>query len=385
MTTIPLKLADFDYEFPPELVAQKPAEVRDESRLLVRRADGTIGHRIFKDLPRCLPEKTLLVLNDTSVLQSRLHGFLPTGARVEIFLLEQVSGLTWRAMAKPLRKLRQGTMILFSGEKKDTPEPNSQLVRGIVRKIEKAPDGEVPCLEIEFTGDQKSGRLDFFSWLERVGETPLPPYIPRDNLHRRDPEDRSRYETVFAKVKGSVAAPTAGLHFTKVVLEDLAKSGIQLASVTLHVGGGTFLPVRQEEVEKHPIHKEFFMVPLETVSAVLSAKKSGATICCVGTTSFRAIESLWKMSDERGIPPEELAGQWHETSLFIHPRSIEDRFHPLVADAILTNFHQPKSTLFMLISALIGLENAKSMYASAIQKRYRLFSYGDSTLLFLHD
>ena len=385
MTTIPLKLADFDYEFPPALVAQKPAEVRDESRLLVRRADGTIGHRIFKDLPRCLPEKTLLLLNDTSVLQSRLHGFLPTGARVEIFLLEQVSGLTWRAMAKPLRKLRQGTMILFSGEKKDTSGTNGQLVKGIVRKIEEAADGEVPCIEVEFTGDQKSERLDFFSWLERVGETPLPPYIRRDNLHRRDPEDRSRYETVFAKVKGSVAAPTAGLHFTKLVLEDLAKSGIQLAPVTLHVGGGTFLPVRQEEVEKHPIHKEFFMVPLETVSAILFAKKSGVTICCVGTTSFRAIESLWKISYERGIPPEELAGQWHETSLFIHPRSVEDRFHPLVADAILTNFHQPKSTLFMLISALIGLENAKSMYASAIQQRYRLFSYGDSTLLFLHD
>ena len=385
MTTIPLKLADFDYEFPPELVAQKPAKVRDESRLLVRKADGTIGHHIFKDLPRCLPEKTLLLLNDTSVLQSRLHGFLPTGARVEIFLLEQVSGLTWRAMAKPLRKLRPGTVILFSGEKKDQSVPNASLVKGVVRRIEETSEGEVPCIEVEFTGDPKSGRLDFFSWLEQVGETPLPPYIRRDNLHLRDPEDRSRYETVFAKTKGSVAAPTAGLHFTRSVLEDLAKTGIQMAPLTLHVGGGTFLPVRQDEVEKHPIHKEFFIVPPETVSAVVSAKKSGMTIICVGTTSFRAIESLWKMSSERGIPPEELAGQWHETSLFIHPRTAEERFHPLVADAILTNFHQPKSTLFMLISALIGLGNAKAMYATAIQKYYRLFSYGDSTLLFFHD
>lgn len=381
----PLKLADFDYDYPPELVAQKPADIRDESRLLVRKADGTIGHRIFKDLPRCLPEKTLLILNDTSVLQSRLHGFLPTGARVEIFLLEQVTGLTWRAMAKPLRKLHAGTVILFSGEKKDSSVPKGHLVKGIIKKIEDAPEGEVPCIEIEFTADSTFAHFDFFSWLEQIGETPLPPYIRRDDLHRRDPGDRARYETVFAKVKGSVAAPTAGLHFTKSVLEDLSKSGIRQVPVTLHVGGGTFLPVRQEEVEKHPIHTEFFMVPAETVSAVLSAKKSGMSICCVGTTSFRALESLWKMSSDRGISPEELAGQWHETSLFIHPRTAEERFHPLVADAILTNFHQPKSTLFMLISALIGLGNAKAMYATAIQKCYRLFSYGDSTLLFFHD
>ncbi len=384
MALKPLKLSDFDYDFPSELVAQKPADVRDESRLLVRGADGTIGHRVFKDLPRCLPEKTLLILNDTSVLQSRLHGFLPTGARVEIFLLEQVSGLTWKAMAKPLRKLRTGSVLLFPGENKQPSVSSGHPVRGIVKNIEVASEGEVPLIEIEFNGDAKLGPFDFFAWLEQAGETPLPPYIRRDYLHLRDPEDRSRYETVFAKVKGSVAAPTAGLHFTKVVLEDLAKSGIKIAPVTLHVGGGTFLPVRQEEVEKHPIHTEFFMVPAETVSAIISAKKSAMTICCVGTTSFRAIESLWKMSSERGVAPEELAGQWHDTNLFIHPRSAEERFHPHVVDAILTNFHQPKSTLFMLISALIGLENAKSTYNSAIQKGYRLFSYGDSTLLFLH-
>lgn len=384
MTTIPLTLSDFDYDVPSELIAQSPTDVRDESRLLVRGADGTIGHRIFNELPSCLPEKTLLILNDTSVLQSRLHGFLPTGARVEIFLLEQVSGLTWRAMAKPLRKLRPGTEILFAAEKMASTHGGDRYVKAVVRSVEVVAEGEVPSIEVEFTCKGQSDSFDFFSWLDQVGQTPLPPYIHRDHLHLHDPKDRARYETVFAKVKGSVAAPTAGLHFTKNVLENLRKSGVSTASVTLHVGGGTFLPVRQEDVSQHAIHTEFFIVPLETISAITTAKKTGLNICCVGTTSFRAIESLWRLASERGVPPEELADQWHETTLFIYPHSDQERFHPMVADAILTNFHQPKSTLFMLIAALIGLENAKSLYALAIRNKYRLFSYGDSTLLFLN-
>ena len=373
-TPLLLKLSDFDYEVPAELVAQQPTSVRDESRMLVRQADGSIGHRIFKDLPQCLPAGSVIILNDTSVIQSRLHGFLKTGARIEIFLLEQISGLTWRAMAKPLKKLRVGTEILFS--------TGGNVA--VVRSIETAPDGEVPCIEVEFSHREGKPDFDFFSWLDEIGETPLPPYIHRDLLRRRDPVDKTRYETVFAKVKGSVAAPTAGLHFTPGVLEELKKSGCTLASVTLHVGGGTFLPVRQEDVALHQIHAECFLVPPNTVAAIIAAKNSGAPVFCVGTTSFRAIESLWQLALQKGLPPEDLSGQWHETRLFLHPQTAEERYRPKVTDGIITNFHQPKSTLFMLISALIGLANAKAMYATAIEKKYRLFSYGDSTLLFLN-
>ncbi|NDE13621.1 tRNA preQ1(34) S-adenosylmethionine ribosyltransferase-isomerase QueA [bacterium] len=374
-----LKLSDFDYEFPEELVAQQPAANRDNSRLLVRTADGLIEHRVFNELPSCLPTGTLIILNDTSVLQSRLHGFLRTGARVEIFLLEPTSGTSWRAMAKPLRKLRVGTEVLFSN---DEAGHRAEVI-GVVRQIEDARDGEVPSIQIEFSTGGNRRDFNFFQWLDQNGETPLPPYIRRDDKHRKNPEDRARYETVFARVKGSVAAPTAGLHFTPGVLDALRKAGCETATVTLHVGGGTFLPVRQEEISGHPIHREYFMVPLATVEMIRRAKESGRPVCCVGTTSFRALESLWLSAREKRVVPETLADEWHGTNLYIFPRSIDDRYNPAVADAMITNFHQPKSTLLMMISAVIGLKNLKLMYAEAIKEKYRLFSYGDSSLLML--
>lgn len=378
-TAHPLRLSDFDFDVPAELIAQQPTDRRDESRLLVRAADGGISHRIFRDLPSCLPPGTLIILNDTSVLQSRLHGFLRTGARIEIFLLEPIGSLTWRAMAKPLKKLNEGTEVMFTGG----PGPGRVEVTGVVRRIEAAPEGEVPAIQIEFRPANPGADFDFFQWLDSHGETPLPPYIHRDASNLRDPADKSRYETVFAKVKGSVAAPTAGLHFTPEVLEGLRQSGCEIAAVTLHVGGGTFLPVRQEDVSGHPIHREHFMVPRSTIELIERAKAAGNPVCCVGTTSFRTVESLWRMAAEKNVSPASLADQWHGTNLFIFPKFEDDRYAPRVADAMVTNFHQPKSTLFMMISALIGLKNAKLMYEEAISRRYRLFSYGDSSLLLL--
>lgn len=369
-----LKLSDFDYEFPLELVAQQPVSNRDESRLLVYPANGKIEHRVFRDLPSVLPSGTLVLLNDTSVLQSRLHGFLRTGARIEIFLLEPTGPQSWRAMAKPLKKLREGTEVLFGGSRHGE-------VSAIVRKIEVAPDGEVPSIQVEFKAPGNITGFDFFQWLDETGETPLPPYIHRENKVRRNAEDRSRYETVFARVKGSVAAPTAGLHFTPSLIAALQKAGCDTATITLHVGGGTFLPVRQEDISGHQIHRESYMVPAATMSKILEAKREGRPICCVGTTSFRAIESFWLESVKNNQPVMEMAGEWRETALFIRPETSADRYKPHVAEFLITNFHQPKSTLLMLVSALVGFDETRRIYRDAIAERYRLFSYGDSSLL----
>lgn len=384
-----LKLSDFDFDFPAELVAQTPAAERDSSRLLVHAADGAISHHQFSDLPAVLPAGSVLVLNDTSVLQSRLHGFLKTGARIEIFLLEplpaQEPSVIWRALAKPLKKLKVGSEILFAPVGTSASvvrDPRAPVTGQILAIEEPAADGEVPAVQITFSPGRGTDGFDFHRWLEEAGETPLPPYIHRKAGDKETATtDRGRYETVYAASKGSVAAPTAGLHFTTGLLGRLRNLGHGTVPVTLHVGGGTFLPVRQEDVALHQMHHEKFLIPRESLAGIIEAKKSGRPIICVGTTAFRCVEGLFSMAAESGVDPASLAGQWHATNLFIYPRNRHDRFQPRVADGLVTNFHQPKSTLFMLVSALVGLDEAHRMYREAIDLRYRLFSYGDGSLL----
>ncbi len=379
-----LVLSDFDFDFPEELVAQSPIGERDSARLLLRNPEGSIAHHRFSELAHLLPSQSLIIVNDTSVLQSRLHGFLPTGARIEIFLLEAIQDdhfVTWRALAKPLKKLRVGAEIHFPVIAGRTG--NAVAVCGTIAGIETPiNNGEVPAVKISFQQFRPGDENDFMAWLDEVGETPLPPYIHREQGgDERTPGDRQRYETVYANARGSVAAPTAGLHFTGKLLDAIKNAGHQVARVTLHVGGGTFLPVRQDDVSRHVMHSEKFLVPKEALELIVTARASGRAVICTGTTSFRTVESLFKLAREKNIDVAELAGIWHPTELFIYPKTRLDRFRPLVADGLITNFHQPKSTLFMLISALIGLDEAHTMYKEAIRKSYRLFSYGDASLL----
>ena len=387
-----LTLSDFDFEFPEELVAQSPVGERDSSRLLLRTAAGTVAHHRFSQLPELLPERSLIIVNDTSVLQSRLHGFLKTGARVEIFLLEALpdnrpdhAEVTWRALAKPLKKLRQGAEILFPPLQ--AGGNNARPVTGRIIAIEPpAADGEVPAVRISFSPPAGHGPFNFMAWLDHAGETPLPPYIHREQGDdARKPGDRQRYETVYANMRGSVAAPTAGLHFTPGLLQRLQDAGHEIAKVTLHVGGGTFLPVRQEEVSRHVMHTERFLVPAKTLQMIDAARTDKRAVICTGTTSFRSVESLFRLSAEKNSSPESLADVWHPTQLYVYPRFRGDRYQSLATDGLITNFHQPKSTLFMLVSALIGLDEAQAMYREAIAKAYRLFSYGDASLLLLRD
>lgn len=330
-------LSEFDYHLPPELIAQQPLEDRAASRMLVvDRASGAWQDRMFRDLPSYLHTGDCLVLNDSRVFPSRLYGKREhgTGGRVEIFLTRQVSsdGLTWEALVHPGRKMRTGERILISDELSA-----EILGRGPLgeRTVRLRPGG------------------DLFAILDRVGHVPLPPYIRRPDTE----SDRERYQTVFAKQRGSVAAPTAGLHFTPEMLEACRQAGAVIANVTLHVGLGTFQPIHEEVIENVRLHFEQFVVPAETVRAMDAARR----VVAVGTTSVRAIESLSTTG---------------ETGIFIYPG-----FKFRRTGAILTNFHLPRSSLLILVCAFAGRELALSAYHHAVRERYRFFSYGDCMLI----
>lgn len=374
--TNPLTLKDFDFAVPEHLVAQEPASKRAESRLLFRDYSGKVAHHSFTDIAHILPPNTLIILNNTRVIQSRLHAFTETGARVEVFLLEQLTETKWRALAKPLKKIGVGKALSFPSDH----QINASLSAS-VQAIHRVDSDDVPTIDIEFNFPQSNTKFDFANWLEAVGETPLPPYIKRQASLSRNTLDKERYQTVFAAIPGSVAAPTAGLHFTNEVLSDLRKQGIQTAFVTLHVGGGTFLPVKKNDPRDHQIHSEIYHVPKRTLEMIAQTKATGGRICCVGTTAFRTIESLWKAAADSNSSPSSLADKWHQTRLYIFPEHSDDRYKPLVTDYLLTNFHQPKSTLIMLVSALIGFKQTKDMYRVAVEHNYRFYSYGDATLL----
>lgn len=346
-----LRLSEFDYAYPEELVAQTPADPRDSSRLLVvHRGTGTFEHRTFRDLPDYLTPADLLVANDTQVFPARLLGTKEsTGANVEVFLLRELNAdhHYWEALVAPARKLRVGNRIAFDGglacEVMDTTNARGRTVRFIF-------DG---------TSD------DFHRVVDRIGHTPLPPYIHRDDTEA----DRDRYQTVFARNRGAVAAPTAGLHFTPDLTARLAETGVRTATVTLHVGIGTFRSVEVEDVSKHVMDAEAMTISADTAEAVNATKAAGGRVVAVGTTTVRALESA-AGADGRMRPTT----GW--TDAFIHPP-----YAFRAVDALVTNFHMPRSTLLLLVSALAGTELMREAYRVAVAERYRLFSYGDAMLI----
>ncbi|HEY4707109.1 MAG TPA: tRNA preQ1(34) S-adenosylmethionine ribosyltransferase-isomerase QueA [Thermodesulfobacteriota bacterium] len=335
-----MELKDFEFDLPERLIAQRPLPERSSSRLMaISRETGTVEHRLFKDLPGFLKPGDVLVLNDTKVIPTRIFGAKTTGGRVELLLVERAEGRgEWQCLTKP--SLKPGIRILFDG------------VEGEVT----GRDAQGLCT-IRF-----SRPLD----LERMGRVPLPPYIRRE----ADEDDRVRYQTVFAGPEGAIAAPTAGLHFTQAVLDEIRAKGVLVRHVTLHTGPGTFMPVRTERIEEHRMMRERYSIPRETFEAIAKAKKEGRRVVGVGTTSTRALEA----SVMDGFDEPVLDGA---TDLFIYPGF---RFRAI--DALLTNFHLPGSTLLMLVSAFAGRELILRAYAEAVQKEYRFFSYGDAMLLF---
>lgn len=340
-----LKTSDFYYDLPQELIAQTPLERRDTSRLMVLDpATQRIEHRHFYDLIDYLNPGDCLVMNDSRVLPARLLGKrMPTGGAVEVLLLTDRGNKTWECLVKPGRKLHEGAQISF-GDGALTAEVTQVLESGN-RLVQFHYDGI------------------FLEILERLGKMPLPPYI------KEELEDGERYQTVYSRVSGSAAAPTAGLHFTKELLERIEHKGVHLAYITLHVGLGTFRPVKVEDVTAHHMHSEFCMISAETAALLNETRRAGKRIVCVGTTSCRTLESL---ADENGGFAERSA--W--TDIFIYPGY---RFRAM--DALVTNFHLPESTLIMLVSAFAGYDFTMRAYREAVQERYRFFSFGDAMLL----
>ena len=337
--------SDFYFELPEELIAQDPLEERTSSRLLVLdRRSGAVSHHVFREIADFLRPGDCLVLNNTKVIPARLLGEMEgTGAHVELLLLKRKSGDVWETLARPGKKCRPGTKLSFGdgllkAEILETVEEGNRLVRFTYEGI-------------------------FEEVLDRLGEMPLPPYITRKL------QDKNRYQTVYAKHEGSAAAPTAGLHFTEALLGQLEAKGVKLAYVTLHVGLGTFRPVKEENVLEHHMHSEHYQISRETADLINRTKAEGSRIVCVGTTSCRTIESA---ADEEGIVHPGSG----DTDIFIYPGY---RFKAL--DALITNFHLPESTLIMLVSALAGREHVLAAYEEAVRERYRFFSFGDAMLV----
>ncbi len=337
---IDVKVSEFDFQLPKELIAQEPAHPRDSSRLMVIHRDtGKIEHRVFRDIIDYLYPGDLLVINTTRVIPARLTGRKTTGAKVEVFLLEKVENGVWRCLVKPGSKVKVGSIVTFNGE---------LSARCLDRE-----SGGIRLMGFDPPGDDE---------ILSHGSTPLPPYIKNDSIN---PED---YQTVYAKHNGAVAAPTAGLHFTEDLLNRLKKKGILISEVILHVGLGTFRPVKVENVEDHKMESEFYRVPRDTVETIRHVKKRGGRIIAVGTTVVRTLETIARLPER-----EEYSGK---TDLFIYPP-----FEFKMIDALVTNFHLPRSTLLMLVSAFAGLDLVKKAYNIAVRERYRFFSFGDATLI----
>lgn len=340
-----MKTSDFLYDLPEELIAQTPIEPRDHSRMLaVNRVDGAMEHRHFYDLPGYLKPGDLLVVNDTRVMPARLIGERPGGGACEVLLLRQLSPVSWETLVKPGKKLKPGAKVSFGG---------GRLTASIEAPTEAG--GRV----VRF--DVMSGTLE--AALDELGEMPLPPYIHEKLM------DRERYQTVYARAVGSAAAPTAGLHFTPELLGKIRGMGVEIVPVLLHVGLGTFRPVKAEDVSEHKMHSEFYEVTPEAAEAVNRAKAEGRRVIAVGTTSVRTLESA--ASDGLLTP----GSGW--TDIFITPGY---RFQ--MVDALITNFHLPGSTLIMLVSALMGRDKTLTAYREAVEQRYRFFSFGDA--MFIH-
>jgi S-adenosylmethionine:tRNA ribosyltransferase-isomerase len=337
-----VRLDDFDYFLPPDLIAQHPAAQRSASRLLhVAGPTGALEDRAFRDIVELVDPRDVLVVNDTRVIKARLFGRKDTGGEVEVLVERVLDAHRALAQVRASKSPKAGTRLALAG--------------GVEAEV-LGRDGEF--FELRFAGD------DVLDLLARHGEVPLPPYITHEALA----EDERRYQTVYAKVPGAVAAPTAGLHFDEPLLSTLAAKGVQIASVTLHVGAGTFQPVRVDDVSKHVMHSERYSIPQATIEAIARARAKGGRVVAVGTTALRALESAAAQG--------ELAAGTGETRLFIVPGY---RFR--VVERLVTNFHLPRSTLLMLVSAFAGADNIRRAYAHAVAHRYRFFSYGDAMLL----
>ena len=341
-----MNVSDFDYDLPEELIAQRPSDKRDESRLLVvDRKTGKISHRHFYDIAEYLRPDDCLVLNDSKVLPARLFGVkAETGAKIEFLLTKRLGEDTWETMVRPGRRLKTGDRVIFADD--------------FVAEITDMGKGGTRIVRFEYQGI-------FMERLEQIGAMPLPPYIEREAA----PEDRDRYQTVYAHEEGSVAAPTAGLHFTRELLDKIEAGGTKLAYVTLHVGIGTFRPVKADKVEDHQMHFEEYEVSEEAARTINETRKNGGRIISVGTTSTRTLESA-------ADPDGTVKSGWGSTDIFIYPG-----YEFKVIDSLITNFHLPKSTLMMLISALYDREKILEVYEEAIRERYRFFSYGDAMLI----
>ena len=340
-----MKRQDFYYELPEELIAQDPLEDRSSSRLLVLdKETGAFSHHVFKEITEYLHEGDCLVINDTKVIPARLIGSkVETNAKIEVLLLKRKENNVWETLVKPGKKAKVGAKISFGdgllmGEVIDVVEEGNRLIK------------------FDFDGI-------FEEILDQLGQMPLPPYI----THQL--EDKNRYQTVYATHTGSAAAPTAGLHFTPELLEEIKAKGVDIARVTLHVGLGTFRPVKVDEITEHHMHSEFFMIDEEAAEKINRAKETGHRVICVGTTSCRTVESA---ADENGHL--EAKSGW--TQIFIYPG-----YKFKVLDCLITNFHLPESTLLMLVSALAGKEQVMRVYEEAVQERYRFFSFGDAMII----
>ena len=336
--------SDFDFYLPEELIAQTPLEKRDTSRLLhLDKQTGEIEHKHFYDIKQYLHEGDCLVLNDSRVLPARLIGARPTGGTVELVLLKDLGDNRWECLSRPGRKTKPGQELVFG---------NGELTA----VVEEVTLGGNRIVKFSYEGI-------FLEILERLGKMPLPPYI------KEELQDSERYQTVYSKELGSAAAPTAGLHFTKELLAEIADMGVKICYVTLHVGLGTFRPVKADKIEDHEMHSEFCIVPEETAETVNDVKRAGGRVIAVGTTSCRTLESF---TTEDGTL--QATSGW--TNIFIYPG-----YKFKCIDALITNFHLPESTLIMLVSALAGRENILNAYNTAVKERYRFFSFGDAMMI----
>ena len=336
--------SDFDFYLPEELIAQTPLEKRDTSRLLhLDKQTGEIGHKHFYDIKQYLHEGDCLVLNDSRVLPARLIGARPTGGTVELVLLKDLGDNRWECLSRPGRKTKPGQELVFG---------NGELTA----VVEEVTLGGNRIVKFSYEGI-------FLEILERLGKMPLPPYI------KEELQDSERYQTVYSKELGSAAAPTAGLHFTKELLAEIADMGVKICYVTLHVGLGTFRPVKADKIEDHEMHSEFCIVPEETAETVNAVKRAGGRVIAVGTTSCRTLESFTTQDGTL-----QATSGW--TNIFIYPG-----YKFKCIDALITNFHLPESTLIMLVSALAGRENILNAYNTAVKERYRFFSFGDAMMI----
>ncbi len=350
-----MNINDFNYDLPERLIAQHPEEKRDNSRLLVvNRKTARVEHKHFYDILDYLEKGDCLVLNNSKVLPARLLGQkIETGAKVEFLLIKRIEGNLWETMVKPGKKLKVGDKVQFTKEGSD---------KTLIAEIKDFGEEGTRIVEFSYNGV-------FLELLEEVGSMPLPPYIER----KEENEDKDRYQTVYCKTEGSVAAPTAGLHFTKELLEKARAKGVNLAYVTLHVGIGTFRPVKCENIKDHKMHFEEYSIDKENARIINEVKKSGGRIIAVGTTSTRTLESVATLSEEGVYQVDAKEGS---TGIFIYP-SYEFK----MVDCQITNFHLPKSTLLMLISALYDREKILEVYKEAVEKDYRFFSYGDAMMI----